>query len=161
METTKVWKVIEELESSSGAACVAQLLNGEYRVSEWIQDIFSVNKDYTVDVYFPVKLVRVTVKDLGFEYPTTLGEIYAALEENKFEQVPPIIALNCRFLYDEQPSGEWLRFATPMDSMIDSDGVPHLPKIGKALGLYFIETYWAYEHAVFHPHNEFVVVSQL
>ena len=25
-----------------------------------------------------------------------------------------------------------LRFATPMKSMIDSDNVPHLPKLGKA-----------------------------
>ena len=39
----------------------------------------------------------------------------------------------------------------------DSDGSTHLPKIrGKALNKYFIETYWSYPDAVFHPHNEFV-----
>ena len=59
--------------------------------------------------------------------------------------------------YDEQKTGEWLRFATPLDSMIDSDGVPHLPKLGRALNKYFIETYWSYPEAIFHPHNEFVV----
>ena len=31
-----------------------------------------------------------------------------------------------------------VRFATPFNSLIDSDGVPHLPKLGKALGKYFI-----------------------
>ena len=62
-----------------------------------------------------------------------------------------------RSQYDEQKTGEWLRFATPFNSLIDSDGVPHLPKLGKALGKYFIETYWSYPDAVFHPHNEFVV----
>jgi len=41
--------------------------------------------------------------------------------------------------------------------MIDSDGVPHLPKLGRALGMYFLETYWSYPDAVFHTHNEFVV----
>ena len=50
-----------------------------------------------------------------------------------------------------------LRFAVPFDSMIDSDGVPHLPKFGKALERYFLETYWSYPDAIFHPHNEFVV----
>ena len=32
-----------------------------------------------------------------------------------------------------------------------------MPKLGKALNKYFIETYWSYPDAVFHPHNEFVV----
>ena len=41
--------------------------------------------------------------------------------------------------------------------MIDDDGVPHLPKLGKALGKLFIGTYWSYPEAIFHPHNEFVV----
>ena len=44
-----------------------------------------------------------------------------------------------------------------MTSMVDSDNVPHLPKLGKALNKMFIETYWAYPGAIFHPHNEFVV----
>ena len=39
------------------------------------------------------------------------------------------------------------------------DGIPHLPKLGCALGKYFIETYWAYPDAIFHPHNEFVVTK--
>ena len=70
--------------------------------------------------------------------------------------MPPQIALYSRLKYNEQPNGEWLRFATPFDSMIDSDGTPHLPKLGKSLGQYFIETYWSYPKAIFHPHNEFV-----
>ena len=58
---------------------------------------------------------------------------------------------------NQKVNGEWLRFAVPFDSMIDSDGVPHLPKLGRALGMYFLETYWSYPDAVFHTHNEFVV----
>ena len=53
--------------------------------------------------------------------------------------------------------GEWLRIAVPLDSMIDSDGIPHLPKLGQGLNLLFIETYWSYPGAVFHPHNDFLV----
>ena len=73
-----------------------------------------------------------------------------------FKLVDPILALICRGLYLEQPTGEWLRFATPFDSMLDSDGVSHLPKLGKALNLFFVETYWSYPKAIFHPHNEFI-----
>ena len=43
--------------------------------------------------------------------------------------------------------------------MVDSDKVPHLPKLGSALGKLFIETYWSYPGAIFHPHNDFLVVK--
>ena len=74
--------------------------------------------------------------------------------------MPPDIAIRTRLKYKEQKTGEWLRFATPLKSMIDRDGVPHLPKLGKALGKYFIETYWSYPKAIFFPHNEFVVAKK-
>ena len=71
----------------------------------------------------------------------------------------PDVALRARLLYNKQKKGEWLRFATPFRSMIDTDGVPHLPKLGSALKKKFIETYWSYKGAIFHPHNEFVVTK--
>jgi hypothetical protein len=71
--------------------------------------------------------------------------------------VPVDVALRLRLFYKMQKKGEWLRVATNMKSMIDSDNVPHLPKLGAALNKIFIETYWAYSGAIFHPHNEFVV----
>ena len=86
------------------------------------------------------------------------SQITKEIEKSGFSLIPPEITILCRKLYNEQPTGEWLRFATPLESMKDSDGVPHLPKIGKALGFYFIETYWAYPKAIFHPHNEFVMM---
>ena len=76
-----------------------------------------------------------------------------------YELVSLDIAFLARLQYSEQKTGEWLRFATPFNSLIDSDGVPHLPKLGKALGKMFIETYWSYSKAIFHPHNEFVVMK--
>ena len=104
-----------------------------------------------------INLYKIKVSTLGFKKPTTLKTIYKKFKEKGYQCVPPDIALRARFIYPEQKTGEWLRFATPMKSMIDSDNVPHLPKLGKALGEYFIETYWSYPKAIFHPHNEFVV----
>ena len=96
---------------------------------------------------------------MGFKKPTQLKIIYKSLKKNEFKLVSPDVALRARFVYLNQKKGEWLRFATPLNSMIDTDGVPHLPKLGSALGKYFIETYWAYPNAIFHPHNEFVVTK--
>ena len=79
------------------------------------------------------------------------------LKKHGYDLVPPEVSLIARDYYKEQKTGEWLRFATPFRSLVDTDGVPHLPKLGKALKKYFIETYWSYPKAIFHPHNKFVV----
>ena len=42
--------------------------------------------------------------------------------------------------------------------MIDSDGVPHLPKIGKALGTFF-RNLLVLPKAIFHPKNEFIFLK--
>ena len=97
---------------------------------------------------------------MGFKKATTLKSIYKKIKEYNFELVPPDIAIRTRLIYLEQKKGEWLRFATPFKSMIDTDNVPHLPKLG-SFRKYFIETYWSYPKAIFHPHNEFVVYKKV
>ena len=133
------------------------LLKKNYQVSHWIRDIAKRTETDFKNIKFPVTLIRVKVSELGIKSATTLKTIYNLLENNNFKLVDPLIAINSRFYYDEQPKGEWLRFAVPFNSMIDSDGVPHLPKLGQGLGMHFLETYWSYPDAIFHPHNEFVV----
>ena len=102
-------------------------------------------------------MYRIKLSDLGLIKPTILEDVYKALDHHGFEPIDPLIAINTRFIYDEQSTGEWLRIAVPFDSMIDSDGIPHLPKLGQGLNLLFIETYWSYPGAIFHPHNDFIV----
>ena len=151
------WKIIKECNYTSTESCVNQLIAEGYKPSDWIKDIAR-----TLPLgrhSFPFTLYRIHVSDLGLQKACKLKIIYKRFSEEGFAPVPPDIALLTRFLYDEQPQGEWLRIATPFDSMIDSDGVPHLPKLGHALGKYFIETYWSYPDAIFHPHNDFIVAS--
>ena len=68
------------------------------------------------------------------------------------------MAIYSRLIYKKQKIGEWIRFATPLNSMVDTDKVPHLPKFGRALGFYFLETYWSYPKAIFHPKNYFFFI---
>ena len=127
------------------------------KLGEWIMDI--ANKLDLQQHVYPIELYRVKASKLGFNEAYKLKDIYEKFILKGFGTVSPEIAILTRLLYDEQPNKEWLRIATPFDSMIDSDGIPHLPKLGKGLGMYFIETYWSYPDAIFHPHNEFVVSS--
>ena len=94
---------------------------------------------------------------LNFKKPTRLKAIYKQIRLKGYELIEPEVAIYLRCVYTNQPKGEWLRIAVPFESMIDSDNVPHLPKLGSALGKLFLETYWSYPGAIFHPHNDFLV----
>ena len=152
----KIWKVIDAIEFRSSLDCLNNLKKEKINVSVWIEDIIKLHNYKYEKIESPIKLTRKFVNEFNFNTATELQEIYKKAKEFKLKLVPPQIALYSRLKYNEQPNGEWLRFATPFDSMIDSDGIPHLPKLGKSLGQYFIETYWSYPKAIFHPHNEFV-----
>jgi|TARA_R100001377_G_C3186673_1_gene108829 hypothetical protein len=151
------WKTVQKFDYNSVSECISKLKEDGYKVSEWITDVG--NRLEVKSHNYPVDLFRVKVSDLGFDSACKLKDIYQELFAKGFNTVSPDIAILTRFLYDEQPNGEWLRIATPFDSMTDSDGIPHLPKLGRGLGMYFIETYWSYRDAIFHPHNEFLVSS--
>ena len=156
----KGWKNIEKINYKNCLECIEDFKKKNYKISPWIEDIVKRNKFDFNNCSFPIKLIKIKVSDFGFTSATELQEIYNKIKDSGFELVPPEIAIFARNLYEEQEKGSWLRFATPMNSMIDSDGVPHLPKLGRALGFYFIETYWAYPKAIFHPHNEFVIMKK-
>ena len=38
--------------------------------------------------------------------------------------VPPEIAIYTGLIFKDQKKGEWIRFATPFNSMLDSDNIP-------------------------------------
>ena len=156
----KIWKTVEKINFSECEELLKEFKKNNFKVSPWIEDIVKRNKYKFNNNKFPIKLVRKYVKEFGFDKPVELQTIYKEIEKLGYELVPPEIAIYARSIYKEQPPGEWLRFATPLNSMIDSDGVPHLPKLGKALGLYFVETYWSYPKAIFHPHNEFIIMTK-
>jgi len=157
---SNVWKQIDVIEYINCDECANDLKRDNYKLSPWIENIVKINNFQFKNYEFPIRLVRKHVHEFGFDKAIELQDIYKEISKYGFELVPPEIAILVRKFYREQPTGEWLRFATPLNSMIDSDGVPHLPKLGKAIGYYFIDTYWAYPKAIFHPHNEFVMVKK-
>ena len=153
-----LWKKIKKIPFENVGTCLKQVKKKSV-ISPWIEDIFLKKKKIKYTKYQNFEIHRLTLKKIGFKKATKLKEVYKVFKKLNFELVPPEIAIYLRLVYVKQPKGEWLRISVPFNSMIDSDGVPHLPKLGKALGKFFLETYWSYPDAIFHPHNEFLVIK--
>jgi hypothetical protein len=135
---------------------ILEILKSEgFFLSDWVLDIFErrQSKVFDEDIY----LYKIPLRDIGVKGPVELGDVYLKFEESGYKLLDPQVALYIRQAYVNQPTGEWLRIAVPLDSMVDSDGIPHLPKLGSGLGRLYIETYWSWPNAIFHPHNEFIV----
>lgn len=151
-----LWKKITKIKYKNIHFCVRDFKK-KYVLSDWIYNIVDKIKYHEFDQTKKYYIHKVKVRKLGFSRPTKLKEIYKKLYKKGYKLIEPELAIYLRCLYKNQPKGEWLRIAVPFNSMIDSDGVPHLPKLGSALGKLFIETYWSYPGAIFHPHNDFLV----
>jgi len=153
-----LWKKIKKIPFNNVNQCLKRVKKNSI-CSEWIEDIFKKKKNTNYSTYKNIEIHRIKVKNLGFKKPTTLEKIYSKFG-SKYQTIPPEVSLYLRLIYKKQPLGEWLRIAVDFNAMIDSDGVPHLPKLGRALGKNFIETYWSYPKAIFHPHNDFLVMKK-
>lgn len=152
-----LFKKIKKIPFKNVDACLRQVKKNSF-TSPWIENIFIKKKKIKYSNYKNLEIHRVKLKNLNFKKPTKLKIVYKKFKKLNYELISPEIALYLRLIYKNQPKGEWLRISVPFDSMIDSDGVPHLPKLGRALGKNFIETYWSYPDAIFHPHNDFLVM---
>ena len=151
---------IDTSKYSSIDHCFKELRRRKIVYSAWIENIYKNKRNKIKISKKSYNLYRVKVSSLGFKKATTLKQIYTKMNRLGLELVNPDVALIARLKFKNQKIGEWIRFATPLNSMIDSDGIPHLPKLGQGLGKLFIETYWSYPHAIFHPHNDFVVAKK-
>ena len=160
MKNVKVWKKIKKSNYKNIKDLLNDLTQKGHILSPWIHNIFNNKKNKISINNQSFDLYKITVKSLGFKKATKLKYIYKKILLSDYDLVPPDLALRARLFYREQKIGEWLRFATPFNSMIDTDKVQHLPKLGREMKKYFIETYWSYPDAIFHPHNEFIVTKK-
>ena len=104
----------------TSAGLVVELLSKDYKLSDWIIDI---SRRLNSDLKREYELWSISLGDLGFDGPTKIKDFYAKLENSGYSLVPPEIAFILRMKYKNQPTSEWLRIATPLNSMIDRDGI--------------------------------------
>tara|TARA_B110000211_G_scaffold233305_1_gene299159 strand:+ start:8523 stop:9002 length:480 start_codon:yes stop_codon:yes gene_type:complete len=154
----KFYLEIKHFPFKNGKELILELKKNKIILSPWIEDIFEKKKFKNPKKFLPYKIYKIHLKeDLNVNKQIYLKDIYKKLKAKGYKTVEPHFAIYSRLFIKNLKKGTWIRYATPMNSMIDSDGIPHLPKGGSALGKKFLETYWSYPKAIFHPHNIFFV----
>ena len=129
----KIWIIVKPSKRKNIKEELLYLKKRGIILSPWIENIYLNKKNKIRLSKKTFRLFRIKVKNLDFKKATTLENIYKKIKSQGFSLVNPDVALRARLIYNKQKKGEWLRFATPFKSMIDTDGVPHLPKLGSAL----------------------------
>jgi hypothetical protein len=156
--TKKSYLEIKDFPFKNGKELIRELKKNKIVLSPWIEDIFEKKKFTNTKKFLPYKIYKIHLKkDLNVSKQIYLKDVYKKLKANGYNTIKPHYAIYSRLFIKNLKIGSWIRYATPMNSMIDRDGIPHLPKAGFALGKNFLETYWSYPKAVFHPHNIFFV----
>ena len=149
---------IKDFPYKNGKELILALKKNKIILSPWIEDIFVKKKFINSKNFLPYKIYKIHLKkDLNVSKQIYLKDVYKKLKAKGYKTVEPQFAIYSRLFIKNLQKGTWIRYATPMNSMIDTDGISHLPKAGFALGKNFLETYWSYPKAIFHPHNIFFV----
>lgn len=100
------------------------------------------SKDFkTLEKLEKINLIRLTVKDLGFERGATTDEIYKRAEEIGLELCPAEVGPHYRLKYTDQPLGEWLSVA--MKQIIGRDGFPCVFRLVRFAGGLWFDSSWA------------------
>jgi len=134
-----VWKTIRIGTHPDNSALRQALLDTDYRISNWADDILG-KVEVTTDPE-EIELVVVTVAELGFRNGATRQQIYDKAESLDLMLCPADVGPQLRLQYpaDEQPMNEWLLVA--MEPISDSDG---------SLGVFSVERYddgaWLYSY---------------
>ena len=77
-----LWKKIKNIKLKNVDECIKKLKKQSY-VSPWIIDIFNKRKKISYKKYENLEIHRVSVKNLGFNKPTSLKKIYEILKKKR------------------------------------------------------------------------------
>ena len=103
-------------------------------------------------------LVRLRVRDLGFESGAKTEQIYAKAEELGLELCPPEVGPHLRLELADQPDGEW--FSVGMKQISDSDGSPRVFYLSRYADGQWLFDVWADPGGHWYPGRELVFRSR-
>lgn len=101
-----------------------------------------------------LKLVRLTVKDLGFSKGATFEQIYNKAQELGLELCPPEVGPEYRLQYTNQPMSEWVRIG--MKQISGPGGYPYVFHVVHYSGGVWLSNDWVDPVRRWPPENEFV-----
>lgn len=133
-----IWKTIE-----IGGKTKKQLEKelDKFNVSEYAKAIMN-HKDFTVQKKVEsINLVRLTVRELGFMNFATTDQIFQKASELGLELCPAEVGPHLRFIYTDQPIGEW--FSIAMEPISDPDGRPGVFDLKRRGDGVWLSSFWA------------------
>jgi len=115
-----IWKTIQLGLHQSADEYRKAIKSSGMRISDYVNDLLN-NPAFTVMLKkCEVKLVMLTVAELGFPNGATSQEIYDKAKKRGSDLCPAEVGPALRLAYEDQPNGEWVIVA--MEPITDSDG---------------------------------------
>lgn len=130
------------------------LRGANYKISDYAMDMLKSKDFETLKNPEAVDLVRLTVKDLGFEQGATTDQIYARADELGLELCPAEVGPQYRLAYSDQPLGELTYIA--MKQITDRDGDPNVFDVVHDAGGLWLRSGWARPGRAWDPGDSFV-----
>jgi len=131
-----------------------ELRDKRINISDYSQDMLRSKDFTTLKNPETINLVRLKVRDLGFENGATTDKIYRRAEEFGLELCPAEVGPNLRLQYADQPLGEWFYIA--MKQIAGRDGFPDMFDLGRYDDGLWLDDDWADPVSRWSPGSEFV-----
>ena len=150
----KIKKETIEIGGKTKEELQKELKDQNIKISMYAQDMMD-NPDFTTAKKTEqADLVRLKVKDLGFDRSATTEEIYNRAEELGLELCPAEVGPQYRLQYIDQPQEEWLYIG--MKQVNDSDGNPGVFDLVRGGDGLWLNDRWAQPGRHWNPSLEFV-----
>jgi hypothetical protein len=148
------WKTIRLGVHQNVKALKRALEVGGNRISNYDTDLMCQSAFSFAKKPEDAELVRVTVRELGFDKGTSLREILARGTELGLKICEPEIGPGLRLNYSDQPSDEVLWIA--MNPMSGSGGHPEVFYVYRGVDARWLNTRWLDLDSLWYPEIEFV-----
>lgn len=143
-----------EIGGKTSSRLQAELKGKGFRVSDYAQDLLESRDFKTLKNSQDIDLVRLTVKDLGFDRYATTDQIYKRAQELGLELCPAEVGPHLRLSYTDQPLGEWIVIG--MKQIADRSGYPSVFRLRRDGDDLWLDVHFALPDDRWYPRDGFV-----
>jgi hypothetical protein len=154
----RVWKEITVYPANSKHCVTAgQLTRAGFHVEGGARDMMSQPEYKTLTKPRKLKLVRLKIRDLGFNESELVYRIRERIEEAGGELCPPELGPKLRKEFSDQPIGD--HFLLAMKQIVDSDGNSRVFVVANHMvNELWLQTAWGANYDEWHPNSKIVFV---
>lgn len=150
---TSIWRQIS-IGTTPRDKIIPTLKEHGMNVSDWSADIMKQDAFTVVQEEEQIDLVRVSVRELGFDKATRYDAICQCANERGLELCPPEVGLQLRLQYLDQPLDEWLIIA--IEAIRGADGALNVFYVGHDDGGLWLRSYCGGPDNLWNPGHRFV-----